>query len=294
MPPNSTYNYNNFEFSYAYQIDSLGFRNKHLSIQDSRALILFLGDSFTEGVGTSSDSTWPTFLCHILSQQGYKCRDYNAGMHGSDPFYEDYILRNRLAVLHPDAVIQCINYSDLLEFIWRGGKERFLPDGSVRYLKGPWWEPIYHYCHLFRLVLHAALGYDFTLLSKTKFQKEIQSAITENAACISATAKWCMEHHIAYSLVIHPYPQSYARVLNGHDEIEKIAAALPANVECISLFDDFKKHIKAQNVTNYSWPNDGHFNGKGYQLFAKLYSERLVRKQSTIIEACKRKTMHKD
>jgi len=288
MPNNAKFLYQTKEFSYEYQIDSLGFRNTSSKKKDSSALLLFLGDSFTEGVGTANDSTWPQLFAKALYKHGYACHAYNAGMHGSDPFFEDYILRHKLYSLRPAAVIQCINYSDLLEYIWRGGSERFQADGSVVFRRGPWWEPVYHYSHLFRLIIHGLFRYDFTLLSKTNFRLALQDAIKANAACIAGTSAWCKEKHIAYSLIIHPYPLSFARMLQGHDDIKQVAHYIPKETECVDLFSAFQLQLNKSNYKCYSWPVDGHFNAKGYQLFAQLYIDELLKRHSVIIEACKK------
>ena len=80
------------EFSFRHSYNSFGLRDVEFvpKADNSDYLILALGDSFTEGIGTNQDSTWLKFLCNRLKYQ-YGNREiigYNGGSAGSDPFFE--------------------------------------------------------------------------------------------------------------------------------------------------------------------------------------------------------------
>ncbi len=77
---NQTLKISNPEFSFNHKMDAFGFRNNE-SIDTSRYSILAFGDSFTEGLGTSQDSTWPALLQNETGKQVY-----NAGIMGATRF----------------------------------------------------------------------------------------------------------------------------------------------------------------------------------------------------------------
>lgn len=281
-PPDSTVHYNSSDFTYEYKINSSGFRGSDsFDNTDSGSLkTLFLGDSFTEGIGAADSESWPLQLQKVYRANGHSSSIINGGMHGSDPFYEYVFLRDKLIQKKPQIVIQTINYSDLLEYIWRGGIQRFKSDGTVMYNEGPWFEPLYHYSHLFRLILHGVLKYDFTLLSPADFKKQIHEAVYANAGIIDSTYQLCRQNNIKYCLVIHPYPLSFHTLIPGHNEIREIERHIPKEIPLVDLFPDFSKKLNTQNYLEYSWPVDGHFNGKGYELFASLFYARYTKLES--------------
>jgi hypothetical protein len=101
--------------------------------------ILALGDSLTEGDGAHADSTWLKFLERNLKKYPIQrnLTFMNAGVCGSDPFYSYVLLKDRLIRYKPDLVLLALNASDLNDLLIRGGMERFLPDGSVKYKNPP-------------------------------------------------------------------------------------------------------------------------------------------------------------
>jgi lysophospholipase L1-like esterase len=53
-------------------------------------------------------------------------------------------------------------------------------------------------------------------------------------------------------------------------------------MHCSNLYPLFAKTLTASNYTDYSWPLDGHFNAKGYSLFAKLAVEAIMSAQEDV------------
>ncbi|MFO7789644.1 MAG: hypothetical protein R6V32_03660, partial [Bacteroidales bacterium] len=75
------------EFSYARNENSLGYRDKEWRWEEmkDKTRILALGDSFTEGDGTHTDSTWLNFFERKLNDTSYYFM--NGGICGSDPVF---------------------------------------------------------------------------------------------------------------------------------------------------------------------------------------------------------------
>jgi len=86
--PHQKIDHHRSEFDYSYTANSLGLREVEFSVEkpDSLCRLLFLGDSFTEGVGTPYDSTYPRFFGNLLKESYNNIQTINAGISGSDPF----------------------------------------------------------------------------------------------------------------------------------------------------------------------------------------------------------------
>jgi hypothetical protein len=158
--PNTEFDQDNRDFKYHHKVNSLGLRDREDFFSDSTPCkVICVGDSYTEGVGAPADSTYPHFLEQKLNDAGYSCQVLNAGVAGSDPFYEYVLVRDKLIQLHPDYVVVDINSTDITDFIFRGGLERFKADGSVVYNKGPWFAGLYHWSYVVRFIMNNLLDY---------------------------------------------------------------------------------------------------------------------------------------
>ena len=115
---------------------------------------LFLGDSFTEGVGGYCGKDMPSQFEDLTSKDTIAI---NAGIVGSDPFFQTRWYRDTFKSFPHHEVVFVLNDSDLVEFVTRGGNERFRGE-SVQYKKGPWFEVVYQYSHTVRAIVHGLLG----------------------------------------------------------------------------------------------------------------------------------------
>lgn len=275
------------DYTYRSKTNSTGFRDGEFDSTNDDHIIkgLVLGDSFVQGLGAPADSTWPHLLEQVLnSNDSIRYRIYNCGIAGSDPFFEYVLLRDKLLKLHPDLVIMSINYSDINDYITRGGMERFRPDSTTAFSKGPWFEPIYKYCHLFRLLLHFVLRYDFSLLSPSVHETKVGEALTKLANCADTTASMCASQHVRFLVVIHPYIDPYDRYLKKQDRLPELAGLLQKkNIPMVNLFDDFGRKITEANYKTYSWPRDMHYTSKGYELFAYFLAAQIRAKYPEIL-----------
>ena len=267
------------EYNYLSLTNNYGYRDRDFDTNNDAHVtkMLVLGDSFAEGMGAPQDSTWPHLLENLLNQQdSSKYRVYNCGAAGSDPFFEYVMLRDKWIKLKPDKVIMSINYSDINDYITRGGMERFRPDGTVAYNKGPWFEPLYKRSHVARLFVHFILRYDFSLLSPSEHADKVKEALDKIADCAASARELCKSKNIAFLVVLHPYIDPYDRYLKKQDQLPLIEKLLrKGNIEVINLFEDFAKRVNESNYQTYSWPRDMHYTSQGYDLFAHLLWRRI-------------------
>ncbi|MCW5906472.1 MAG: hypothetical protein KIS94_01315 [Chitinophagales bacterium] len=269
--PGTVLQRNKTEYAYAANINSLGFRGKEPQPCDSCVTVLALGDSFTEGVGSPDDSTWVTLLEEMYAGDSVRnnVRLINAGVSGSDLFYEYKILEHLFHAFQPQAVILSVNASDIDDYIVRGGFERFNNPQTVVYRKGPWWEYIYSFSFIFRRIVHGVWGLNRNFL--TEQQETILREEAKGAIC-NAITKAYSSFTAAKNLKLIVVFQPMLEELNKNKfELSHCMKTLQANeVYVIDLFPAFKSEIEKLNgnTTILFWQNDLHYTPTGNVLVA--------------------------
>ena len=249
--------------------------------------IIGLGDSFTEGDGADADSTWLKFLERSIKKHSIKkeITFFNAGICGSDPFFEYILLKEKLLKYNPDLVIVCINISDISDILVRGGIERFQSNGTVKFKKPPWWEPIYATLRISRLIFDNLLGYNELLQKESESNYEAsKKKILEAIYLFDNLAN--MENY-KLLVVFNPMKNEIDEGKSAFsDEISKINKN--TNIEVLDLLEFYKTlKINSSNSNKYFWKYDGHHNAKGYEIFAKGVVWKL--NEMGIIDSLKKK-----
>lgn len=272
-PPNSKIEWHQPEFKFTFTTNSLGLREVEFSKQrpDSMKRLVFLGDSFTEGDGVDYQYSMPRDVEHKLDSANLHFQVMNAGICGSDPLYEFVLLRDKLLQYHPTHAIVCVNNSDVIDCVIRGGMERFLSDGSSQYKKGPWWLPLYVHSHIFRLIVSLFLDNTYqTFLSESQMDAAKAKAKDEIYQSFLELKKLCVANQIKLVIIVHPIPNSF-NWLPIEDDMNDLATTYPNTpINLINTFGDFSKQLNKDNYLDYSWAINGHFNNRGYQLFADI------------------------
>jgi len=261
------------EYSYERYINSLGLSDVEHSVnkENSEFRIIALGDSFTEGDGTHQDSTWLKFLERELNKQDFNKElvFINAGVCGSDPFFEYVLLKDKLLKYKPDLVILMINHSDVFEVILRGGMERFQPDGTIKFNKALWFEPLYAMSHISRPFFNA-FGYDEFLIGKWENSEKPEIAEKQIFESVRDFQKLSEKHGFRLLLVINPFKYEFERGESCmHSIIDEIDEKL--SVDYINLLEYFQnvKGIGKDNYLTMYWEIDGHNNSNGYEVIAE-------------------------
>lgn len=261
------------EFAFYRRFNSDGLPDvQHKAEKDSTVFrVMALGDSFTEGEGTPQDSTWINFLKYrtLAEYPAQQFEFFNAGISGSDPFYSYLLLQDKLLKYYPDLVLYTINTTDISDYLYRNGFERFRGGDSVVYNKPPRWEWLYAYSYLSRLFIHGILGYDkhFVKVSALKERTtKALNALHEVALKFDSLGK---SHNFTTVVVLHP--QYIETVSNQY--ISDTFAQTFKNDSTLLVADilDYFRKIKIcsqDSVDAYYWPVDRHHNTKGYKIFA--------------------------
>ena len=151
-PYDTVYLGNGIEYRYPRIINSWGVSDKEwdLDIAEGKIRILYIGDSFTQGDGAPADSTYPVFLEPLLLKDSLNVEVMNAGVCGSDPYFELNLFKYKLAPFNPDVLIFSISRPDFTQDIAvRGGLERFDPKTGKKLKSHKFSTPIATYSDLF-------------------------------------------------------------------------------------------------------------------------------------------------
>ena len=258
------------EFHYDHKYNSLGLRDKQFKVaKDSNEYrILGLGDSFTEGVGTSQDSTWLKQLEYRLNNDTVLKKHYttmNGGAHGSDLFFSYDLLAHCLLKYKPDAVILNLNSTDINDIVFRGAYERYDAKGNFVGKKGPWWEPLFGSSYLVRLVTLKALHYNWQLMSAHQQQDENEKAYKAISQKIDDYQALAQKNGFEFFLVLQPLKEELKPNTNILENIR-----VPSSVKYLDLTHqmlmDQLVSLTQEKATDYYWPIDGHFTTRGYKM----------------------------
>ena len=112
--PNSKARYQTVEFDYVVDINSLGLRDREISIdKGDKYRILSFGDSWTFGWGVNIENSWPKKLEQYLLTHGYKNIEViNVGQGGQyTSIYKKY-MESAIPLLNPDLVLVGVLQAD--------------------------------------------------------------------------------------------------------------------------------------------------------------------------------------
>ena len=276
------------EYKYELNTNSEGLRDREYTAtkSDREYRIIGLGDSFTEGRGVCSDSTWEKFLERGLNRKikNKKITVINAGIAGSDLFFEYLLLKKRLLKYNPDLVILAINSSDIEDVVIRGGIERFKKDNAIRDKKINCQMYLYSLSYIFRHINHDILKKDYLLLKHKERKKKEKKAIKKNYSCIMKFKKLSEDKKFDLLIVFHPTSNE---VIRGKWEFNNLIKKINSDtdIQTLNLLDYYlnKTNISKQNISQYYWDIDLHHKAKGYKIFAKAIENKILNLDSAYI-----------
>lgn len=280
--PNDVIKVSNRDFEFDYPTNSLGLVDRDVDTSWAAAYVTFVGDSFTQGSGAPADSSMPRLFAARLTALDSPARVLNAGIPASDVFFFGSLIEHKLLPLDLKRFVMCVNTSDLYDYVWRGGAERFLPDGGTTTRRAPWYFGIYRVSHLFRAFFHGVLRYDHSYMSHGR----------EEALKAEAAVAFQQEIERLHGLiegqggelvvVLQPHPAQYSHGNQGHLDdwayLEDLYRRLSGlGLPVINTDSAFGAVLNNENYYRYSWLTDQHFNGKGYDLYASIVLNALLR-----------------
>ncbi|MGH7450942.1 MAG: SGNH/GDSL hydrolase family protein, partial [bacterium] len=280
--PNAKTNYKLAEFEYPVVTNSLGLRDVEpaLARPENEFYLITLGDSFTEGFGAEYESSYPKWLERNLRE---KCaplhvRVINGGVCGSDPFYSFTLLRDKLLPYQPNLVTVAINSSDITDLIVRGGEERFLENGGVKFVEPPQDEWLFAGSHLYRL-LKRSLGYDWLGLSPSELMAKKERAVNDLIVALGKFNALAMKEHFVFVAILHPANRFEALSQRYSFDANALKRYMEENqiqyVDLMSAFAD-KAKMGESEVNKLYWQQDGHNNAEGYRIMAEALAAYIL------------------
>lgn len=237
--------------------------------------ILALGDSFTEGDGAPDDSDYVALLTEKLATTGYKYYLMNAGVCGSDPFFNYVQLKDRLLTYSPDYIFQTLSSGDVMwDILQRGGMERFKADGSLQFAKAPWWEPLYAVSNVSRIFFELA-GYNEMLQRINLPAKDKARLNNQVIALFKEYNALCIKKSIKLFIILRPDRREIERNQYDYDFSEILKNTDAEIIDLLPLYRAYIRNNKT-SATDYFWKIDGHHNSKGYQMMADVLFDSLA------------------
>jgi lysophospholipase L1-like esterase len=283
--PNRTVGWALKEYGHSRETNSLGLSERQISETKSPTeyRIVALGDSFTEGVGTSYESTWVKVAEKDLADRspGRAVSIINAGISGSDVYFEYVLLREKLLAFAPDLVIVAINNSDVNDIIISGGAERFNGRSKLTVSRhGPKWEWLYGISYVFRHVMHGLFGYSYLLLSPDEAMAEERRAAEKIERCIDDFVALARERHfqIMFAFIPHKYEIRAARYLGVFQDVVDHVTQSSTGGNALDLLSYYttNKIITRENSDDFYWRIDAHHNARGYEAMGKAIANKVV------------------
>jgi len=278
-PKNETISYGGDEFTYQNHYNDLGHRDinfKDFKEKTQASKYIFLGDSFTEGDGAPWDSTWvKTFENRARSQIDSNMLAYNAGVCGSDIFFNYIMLKENLLQAKPKVVFECVNISDVMDVYYFGGLERFQEDGTTKSREPIKWEPVFKYSHVFRLIVVVFTPYNRRLTNEATIDQDEAQIVEDIAAQIKLTHSLCAESDIDYYLIYMPTPECKQNF--NRCQFDSLPSLLHGQVPVIDIFPCIQGKLTCENLYEYSWERNRHYNSKGYDLMGECIFEEFVK-----------------
>ena len=269
--PNSDFAFVSKEFTTAGKINSEGFFGKGFAEQksDQAFRILFLGDSFTFGIGSSAGNGFVENLAkHFESQKGpVKIEVMNAGSPGSDPVFYMQILKRKMLKYKPDLVVMLMNESDIDDLSRRGGVERFDESGWLKERSRPWFASLFRHSMLVRGIFLGLLGYNWELHSPGESYSKREMAVTELIKTGEEFLKTSQAEGFSHLVLFHPYPYQFSTGVSK--ELQRVSAGMTQlGVRNTELTNLMTEQMPRDQYLDYYWPIDLHYNDKGYLVMA--------------------------
>ena len=238
---------------------------EHSLTKTKKCRVLALGDSFTQGVGSTHDSGYVS----LLEKNNDTLELMNAGMSSSDPAYELKLLELKMFKYHPDVVIMTVNNTDIDDFKIRGGMERFLPDTTVQNrLAPPWWEDYYAESFMLRAFIHKVCKLDWNFMTQSEERHARALALRQLAEVLEKASDECHERHIRFVANFHP---TEYEIRGDSMECTPVMRDVQKHgVETFDMLRYFMSHgVDSATAHKYFWANDGHNNNRGYAVMTE-------------------------
>ncbi len=279
--------------------------NRIVKLHDKKYRILFVGDSFTEGVGMAYDETFVGIISKRFDQSRFEILNASVISYSPKLYYLKikHLIEN--VGLKFDELVVCVDISDIQdEIVYESFQPSvshisffvdhllfFLRNNSMTYREitkiqdrlnsrpdGSWLDKL-------------SLGFqglaqreDFDeQRPKWAYDDEIYRIWGERGFRMATKnmdklVKLCREHRVKITIVVYPWPSEF---INKNFDSRNVTLwklyCERNNIDFINLYNSFDWSDKSENIiAQYYIPKDMHFNKSGHQLVAKTLSAKLT------------------
>lgn len=278
------YEFGNEEYQYSASNNEFGIRDRERDVlRNKDCRIVFLGDSFVEGAGAPSDSTWPHLLeARLQTVSGDSMEIISGGVGGSDPVFYHHLYDQWLEVFDPDVVLAAVNQSDFEDYLIRGGTERFTGHG-LEYRNPPVPLFLYQNSFLYRAYVHLVEKRDGYLITPGNRRELLRECLDEYESLFTEWHGEMLHDGISLVVVIYPVPgdflyeERFGRTLYVAEMDSLYRRLLEAGIPCMNLTDCMYGSVQEYGGKDgLYWPMDMHYNSTGYNLLADCSAEALL------------------
>lgn len=238
------------------------------------------------------DSTYAKLLQAKLREVGAEVEVMNAGIAGSDPFFDYNNLQHLLLDYNPDIILQSFFTNDYYQDIYsRGGKERFKEDGTLEYRSRYWWGKIYSFSYLFRLFIYTVGGYDVFMVNRNRSEVVLEDSKIKTVELFKEYQGLSKEK--GFELVVFTFPvEKYFEDKEFYNEFyhsfqEQFALF---GLDFYNMMPCYQEYIRQHDSKpdHYYWDRDLHHNNRGYEMMAEclvnIVLSRLNKKSGNYID----------
>lgn len=290
--------------------NSLGFKDqscKTIPLQSNKKRVLFIGDSFTEGVGMS----WEESFVGILTKDIQNIEILNAGVVSYSPKLHYLKIKYLIETvsLQFDEVYVFIDNSDIMDEL---AYRNFEPYYQNTFKK--WKYELRRYCFHHSYIFYSIINYinqnqrneitkgwnpfsgmatadesakqkdDFieaTLdwsYQKEKYEKWGKEGLKLAAQNMDNLLKLCKSNNIILKPVIYPWPNLIQRADINNIQVQFWKSFCEEkNIDFINLFPDFIQKGKTEEMIDmYFIPGDVHWNEIGNKYVAELIKQYII------------------
>jgi hypothetical protein len=272
-----------------YVTNNMGFRDREMRTVNqnhSRYRLIFIGDSFTEGVGVDYDDTF----VGIIQRSQPDMDILNAGVESYAPVLENLKIENKLLGLKPDHIVMLVDPSDIQDSIvyhyWLKHRDKpkesamkvllqtskFLSDVVKRISPHFFLDPSLPFDPHGNVWLNYYEERGMWLQSKQIYDKWGKEGLILLLSDIADTINICKQHHVKLTVVIYPWPQyikNKSYLVDYQGQVRQLC--VKNGIELIDLFDVFTP----ATLSTHFIEGDIHWNKKGHELVAKTLLQRL-------------------
>lgn len=282
-PANTTVNFKTSDFEFAHIYNELGLRERKNLISEAsdKIVILTIGDSFTEGVGTRQDSTWQLQLegeFNKLSDSNYIV--INAGISGYDPLQELNLLKALSDKIKPNIVILSLSSNDIMDLVIRHNNKETAKNNLLK--PQPTGYYFYSWSYIFRAITAVVYDYPEIYMNQKELDDEIEKSTTKIKEVITEICAIGEKNDFETIVILFPDAGELSSGKFKYNSIDELSELCKANnIQSINLLEIMTKKmsVKKYNIEELYWKTDGHLTPKAYSFWSEILLSYFIEKR---------------